>query len=448
MTPQDMKAFAETIAPKVADVDDNQESNPYLNRPPETMGDPRDRKPTFDLYKVDYNWIAKQTSKKELRGAYKALLEDKGFPDLLKACIKRLKEVDPKFKTQEDFNNYTPQEEAEANDDVMAFLDKMNEADKKLRGEDTSTKTKKAIFEDSERANKGPTEEQKRFAATLENKRSAEDARYRGNEYMKAREYQEAINAYSRSLELNPDEAATYCNRAMAYLRIKNYARAIDDANKTLSMEPDYVKAYHRRGKAYLATNKFELAIKDFQYILERNPDDQDINASLKQAREKLEAKQPKTQEVTDDSTSTGSTKEPAKKNTGFKRVNIVEDDESSEDENSSSAANEGKNSSASTLTSPTIAPKAGVYARVFLDVAVGADKGRIVIDLDSKTPRTSENFRALCVGDKGVGKKSGKPLHFKGSIFHRVIPGFMAQGGDFTNHNGSGGESIYGERF
>ena len=142
------------------------------------------------------------------------------------------------------------------------------------------------------------------FISSLEKKRSAEDARYRGNEYMKAKEYEEAINAYSRSINLNPNEAATYCNRAMAHLRMKNYARAIDDANKTIEMEPDYVKAYHRRGKAYLATNKFELAIPDFQYILEKNPEDQDINACLKQAREKLAEKEsgkPKTEEVVDD---------------------------------------------------------------------------------------------------------------------------------------------------
>lgn len=73
---------------------------------------------------------------------------------------------------------------------------------------------------------------------------------------------------------------------------------------------------------------------------------------------------------------------------------------------------------------------------------------GRIVFELFfDVAPRTCENFRALCTGEKGLGKL-GKPLHFKNSIFHRVIREFMIQGGDFTHFMGTGGESIYGERF
>ncbi|KAL1924403.1 uncharacterized protein VTP21DRAFT_7438 [Calcarisporiella thermophila] len=85
---------------------------------------------------------------------------------------------------------------------------------------------------------------------------------------------------------------------------------------------------------------------------------------------------------------------------------------------------------------------------KVFFDVAIsGKNAGRMVFKLFNETPKTSENFRALCTGEKGVGL-SGKPLHFKNSIFHRIIPGFMAQGGDFTHASGIGGESIYGAKF
>merc|ERR1739849_38549 len=85
---------------------------------------------------------------------------------------------------------------------------------------------------------------------------------------------------------------------------------------------------------------------------------------------------------------------------------------------------------------------------RVYFDMTIGVASGRIVMELRADVvPKTAENFRALCTGEKGQGR-SGKPLHFKGSSFHRVITEFMCQGGDFTAGNGTVGESIYGSKF
>ncbi|KAB2047374.1 hypothetical protein ERO13_A13G037900v2 [Gossypium hirsutum] len=87
---------------------------------------------------------------------------------------------------------------------------------------------------------------------------------------------------------------------------------------------------------------------------------------------------------------------------------------------------------------------------RCYLDISIGEElEGRIIVELfNDVVPKTAENFRALCTGEKGIGPNTAVPLHYKGGRFHRVIKGFMVQGGDISAGDGTGGESIYGLKF
>ena len=96
-----------------------------------------------------------------------------------------------------------------------------------------------------------------------------------------------------------------------------------------------------------------------------------------------------------------------------------------------------------------TTKPLAEITDKVFFDIEVNGEPiGRVVWGLYGKVvPKTVKNFVTLSTGTAGLSN-SGKPLHYKGTVFHRILPGFMAQSGDFENFDGTGGESIYGGSF
>jgi len=87
---------------------------------------------------------------------------------------------------------------------------------------------------------------------------------------------------------------------------------------------------------------------------------------------------------------------------------------------------------------------------KVFFEITIDGEKaGKLTINLfNDKTPKCAENFRALCTGEKGKSKQNWKPMHYKNCIFHRIIPDFMCQSGDYNKNNGTCGESIYGSNF
>ena len=116
----------------------------------------------------------------------------------------------------------------------------------------------KSIFSNGgTQLNNDPKLFETKLSSNLEQQRTAENERLKGNEFVKSKDFELAIKAYSRSLEINENEPFTFANRAMAYLKMKNFKAAVDDATKAIVIKPGYLKAYHRRGKANFALNRF-----------------------------------------------------------------------------------------------------------------------------------------------------------------------------------------------
>jgi peptidylprolyl isomerase len=203
--------------------------------------------------------------------------------------------------------------------------------------------------------------------------------------------------------------ATCWTNAAMAYMKTSDWSAVISACNKALEVQEKNVKALYRRGTARMHLGLLKEAKTDLMDAYKLDPTNKEVRRKIQELKTaQAEAKK----------------KEKAAFGGMFGKVSMYDDKDG------------------------VVAPsKNNPY--VYFDVSAGEEPmGRIVMQIYKDiVPKTAENFRCLITGEKGEGE-SGKPLHYKGSIFHRIIKNFMIQGGDFTKGDGTGGESIYGEKF
>lgn len=224
--------------------------------------------------------------------------------------------------------------------------------------------------------------------------------------------YEEAATYIEESAEFQEVWMACKLNAAQCALSLADYPQAAALATSALGKSADNVKGLYRRAVARNHMGMHDEALVDLKQVIALDSGNKPAANEMAKAKNAIKTAAAK-----------------AKKAYGgmFSKLSVYDDK--------------------ATPVVPGLSPD---NPKVFFDITIGGEAiGRIAMLLYmDTTPKTCTNFLQLCTGEAGEDKATGAKLHYKGSSFHRVISGFMIQGGDFTNHDGTGGVSIYGEKF
>ena len=220
-------------------------------------------------------------------------------------------------------------------------------------------------------------------------------------------------------VDMKAMKVALYSNVALCAMKTGEWREVIENTEKAIKLDPGNAKLLYRRAAGFYHSGMLIEAKRDANAALAASPGSAEVVQLIKDIKkqEKIE-------------------NEREKKRYGnlFERINMYEE--------KAPVVEQAGDAELPAEPNPD-------NPKVFMDLKIGEEEPkRVEFELfKDVVPKTVENFRALCTGEKGASP-SGKPLAYQGSTFHRVIKGFMMQGGDFTAGNGTGGESIYGAKF